>query len=90
MALHEWMSVEEAIERLQAFRDGAAESASAMNGGSFDWFLDRAGDDVPFKVTPFDQNCVFAHAMDVVAFDVALAALRERRVTERADKQDRV
>ncbi len=69
---HPWMTYDEAIERLESWRAAAEEAAQADP----DWLLDRAGG-VLYRVTPFDQNEVFAHAADVVAFDLALAILRE-------------
>lgn len=70
---HPWMTLEEAIERLEGYRDSALDAAQVSNP---DWLLDRVPDEA-FRVTPFDQNAVFASAADVVAFDIALKILRD-------------
>ncbi len=78
---HDWMTVEEAIERLEGWREAAVEAAQSDP----DWLFDRAEGvvgDQRFRVKPFDQDCVFRHAADVVAFDVALAALRRTAANE--------
>lgn len=71
--LHPWMTVDEAIARLEGFRDASLAAAEVSNP---DWILDRVPD-AAFKVTPFDQNAVFASALDVVAFDLALQIVRD-------------
>jgi hypothetical protein len=72
MSAHPWMTREEALERLRLLRQASLESAS---DGSVEWLLDQVPPDAPFRVSAFDQDAVFASAADVVAFDVAIAAL---------------